>query len=74
MRVKVQRDACGGTGLCAELCPSVFAQDPDYVAYVLEGGARSDAEEGVAVAPEHVEAVREAASSCPTGAVVALEG
>jgi len=70
MKVKVDRALCGGTGLCAEICPTVFAQDPDYVAYVKQGGVRTDTETGVYVPSDCDSAVQEAATACPTGAVV----
>ena len=73
MNAKVDRQLCGGTGLCAEICPSVFAQDPDYVAYVKEDGERIDAEAGAVVPTALEAAVREAVESCPTGAVAIVE-
>jgi ferredoxin len=69
MRVRVDRGACGGTGLCAEICPAVFAQDPDYTAYVKEGGARVDGADGAAVPDSEVSAAKEAVEACPTSAI-----
>jgi ferredoxin len=70
MRVNVNRAACGGTGMCAELCPDVFGQDPDYIAYVKDGGERVDREGGVLVPEELRDAVLESVDACPTSAVV----
>jgi ferredoxin len=74
MRVSISRSACGGSGMCAELCPGVFGQDPDYVAYVKSAGERVDAEAGVFVPQEVRDAVLEAVDACPTGAVVTSDG
>lgn len=58
MRVTVDDGLCLGTGLCEVLCPEVF--DVDLVAEVK------------AEYPETAvhEQVREAADSCPTGAIL----
>jgi ferredoxin len=69
LRVTIDKPLCGGTGLCAEICPSIFGQDADYIAFVMKDGVRAG-DEDVAVAPEQVAVVREAAELCPTGAVV----
>jgi ferredoxin len=71
MRAKVDRKACGGTGLCMEICPMVFAQDPDYIAYVKEDGTRVDGAGGAAVPENEAEAIQEAVEACPTGAITA---
>ena len=60
MRVRVDRTQCGCSGYCARLVPSVFRIGDDNVAQAIEGD----------VPPSLVEAVREAATVCPTGAVV----
>ena len=71
MRAKVDRDACGGTGLCVEICPAVFAQDPDYIAYVKENGTRVVGAVGAVVPEGETESTREAVEACPTGAITA---
>lgn len=73
MRARVNRDVCGGSGLCAELCPAVFAQDPNYIVYVLEDGERVDGVEGAVVPTGDQDAAKEAVEACPTEAIVADE-
>jgi ferredoxin len=73
VRARVKREVCGGSGLCAELCPAVFAQDPNYIAYVLEDGERVDGVEGAAVPTGEQDAAKEAVEACPTEAIVADE-
>ena len=60
MRVRVDRTQCGCSGYCARLVPSVFRIGDDSVARAIETD----------VPPSQVEAVREAATVCPTGAVL----
>jgi ferredoxin len=60
MRVKVDRTQCGCSGYCARLVPGVFHIGDDHVAQSIEAD----------ISPSLVEAVREAARVCPTGAVV----
>lgn len=36
MKVWIDQDLCTGDGLCAEICPDVFAMHDDGLAYVKE--------------------------------------
>ncbi len=59
MRVTVDDDRCGGHGVCFGLCPEVFDLSDDGYAVVKVDE----------VPPEHQEAVRKAATQCPTYAI-----
>ncbi|MEI7474216.1 MAG: ferredoxin [bacterium] len=59
LRASVNKNACIGCGLCAEICPSVFSMTP-------QGLAETTAS---IVDPSMGQAVREAAHSCPTNAI-----
>ncbi|MFB9662988.1 ferredoxin [Glycomyces mayteni] len=60
MKVTVDEDKCCGAGSCVLVAPDVFDQrDEDGIVILLEP----------APAPEHHEAVREAASVCPALAI-----
>ncbi|WP_448536172.1 ferredoxin [Pseudothermotoga sp.] len=56
MRVRVDEAACIGCGVCESLCPDVFKLADDGKAKVLQ----PETEESCA---------RDAADSCPTGAI-----
>ena len=60
MRVRVDRTQCGCSSYCARLVPSVFHIGADNVAQAIE----------TEVPPNLEAAVREAATVCPTGAIV----
>lgn len=62
MKVRVDPDLCAGCGPCADICPEVFElKDDQAVAKVEE-------------VPKDLEAaVREAAETCPPGAIVIEE-
>ena len=54
MPVKVDKDACIGCGLCAGMCPDVFALGDDGKAEVVG---------------DDVDAAQDAMGSCPVGAI-----
>ncbi len=64
MKVKVNKDACIGCGACASICPDVFEIND-------EGLSEAKVEE---VKDELQDEVRDAADSCPTGAIEVNEG
>ncbi len=59
MKVKVNKDACIGCGACAAICDEVFEIND-------EGLSEAKVEE---VKEELQDDVRDAADSCPTGAI-----
>ena len=63
MKVKVNKDACIGCGACAAICDTVFELDDE--------GLSVEKKEEVEVSEE--QAVRDAAESCPTGAIEVTE-
>lgn len=64
MKVKVNKDACIGCGACAAICDEVFEIND-------EGLSEAKVEE---VKEELQDEVRDAADSCPTGAIEVEEG
>ena len=64
MKVKVNKDACIGCGACAAICDKVFEIND-------EGLSEAKVEE---VKEEFQDEVRDAADSCPTGAIEVNEG
>ena len=59
MKVHVDRDICAGFGVCLGLCAQVFELHDDGYAIVQVSE----------VAPEFEDAVRQAASQCPSNAI-----
>lgn len=59
MKACIDRDACIGCELCANICPEVFQMDDESIAIVI-----------VDVIPSEVEdTAKEAEESCPTDAI-----
>ena len=59
MKVSVNFDLCSSIGVCMSIAPDVFEVRDDGYLYVLNEQPGSD----------RAEAVREAAASCPNGAI-----
>ena len=70
MKVKVNKDACIGCGACAAICDEVFEINDEGLSEVK---VEND-EEFVSVKEELQDEVRDAADSCPTGAIEIEEG
>jgi ferredoxin len=64
MKIAADRDMCIGAGLCVVTAPAVFDQDDDGIV-VME----TEEPDGAAA-----DAVREAVSLCPSGALSLLDG
>ncbi len=62
MKVRIIREECIACGVCAGIAPEVFTMGED--------SAEVESED---VPTEHEEAVREAAESCPTEAIMVEE-
>jgi ferredoxin len=60
VRIEADRDICIGAGMCALTAPEVFDQDAD------DGRVRLLDDRPTA---EHVDAVRQAVTLCPSGAL-----
>ena len=63
MKVRVDPDLCTGCGPCADIAPEVFEIRDDVSTVLVKE-----------VPPDQEDAVREAAESCPTGAIIIEEG
>lgn len=63
MRARIDVDLCDGCGVCEQVAEEVFELNDDGVAEVILDP----------VPPEHEDAVREAAESCPTEAIILEE-
>ncbi|MDO5393409.1 MAG: ferredoxin [Mycoplasmatota bacterium] len=59
MKVKVNKDACIGCGACAAICDTVFELDDEGLSVAKKEEVKDDEKQ----------AVRDAADSCPTGAI-----
>ena len=64
MRVEVDDELCAGHGVCAGLCPDVFAIDDD------EGFARVLVD---IVPSQHHDVVRQSVDRCPAHAITITE-
>ena len=69
MKVKVNKDACIGCGACASICPDVFELNDEGLSEVKVEEENKEKEEFVSVKEELQDEVRDAADSCPTGAI-----
>ena len=70
MRVKVDKQRCAGTGLCAEICPDVFGISSDYTVFLKRDGEEAQDGETVVSPDELADSVEEAAQSCPTDTIL----
>ena len=68
MKVKVNKDACIGCGACAAICDEVFEINDEGLSEV-KVEENKEKEEFVSVKEELQDEVRDAADSCPTGAI-----
>lgn len=59
MKASVDRQACIGCELCANICPAVFEMDEDQISTVIADPVPLEVEESA----------READDSCPTNAI-----
>ncbi len=64
MKVWIEQDYCTGDGLCADLCPDVFAMNDDGLAYVKDDGGFARTGERVDVDQAMEEAVLDAQAQC----------
>lgn len=62
MKAKVDSQLCTGCGPCEEICPQVFKIENDMSVVKV-----------TVVPPEAEDSCREAAESCPTGAISLIE-
>ena len=69
MKVKVNKDACIGCGACAQICDEVFELNDDGLNEVKVEEENKEKDEFVSVKEELQDEVRDAAESCPTGAI-----
>lgn len=60
MRVRIDPVRCGCSGFCERIAPGVFALPPSGASEVIDATP----------APDQHDAVREAATMCPTGAII----
>jgi ferredoxin len=65
VRVHTESDLCFGSGYCKQIAPNIFATDADGVVTLP---AASDGDT-VTVSEADVAAVKEAVSTCPSGAI-----
>lgn len=62
MKAKIDPDLCTACGVCEEICAEVFEVPEDVAVVKLDP-----------IPPEHYDACREAAESCPTEAIIIEE-
>ena len=73
MKVKDNKDACIGCGACAAICDEVFEINDEGLSEVKVEENSENKEEFVSVKEELQDEVRDAADSCPTGAIEVKE-
>lgn len=65
LKLEINKSACCGYGLCAEICPEVYKLDDNGIVYL---------EEGFEYVPEGLEeTAREGADACPQFAITVVE-
>ena len=69
MKVKVNKDACIGCGACAAICDEIFEINDEGLSEVKVEENSENKEEFISVKEELQDEVRDAADSCPTGAI-----
>ncbi len=62
MKVKIDPELCNGDEVCVQLCPDVFEMEEDKAIVKMED-----------IPDDLVDAVREAADSCPAEAIIIEE-
>ena len=62
LEIKIDREACMGSGNCSFWAPGVFDLDDDGIAVVIDAGAAPD------------DKIILAAQGCPTQAIAILDG
>jgi ferredoxin len=64
MKVSIEQDYCTGDGLCADLCPDVFAMNDEGLAHVKEAGGLAGTGQRVEVDQAMEEGVLDAQAQC----------
>ena len=63
MKAYVDPNICSGTGVCVQICPQVFEMSKDGYAVAKQDPVPEELQDNV----------REAETSCPTGAITVTE-
>jgi len=66
--VSIDHDLCIAAGSCVNIAPAVFRIGDENRAVVLKDGTAARTQT-LDVSDEQLEAIRDAAQSCPTGAI-----
>lgn len=67
VKVKIDKEACIGCGVCASICENVFSLGDDGKAEIVEGYRESDSSTGNV--PDDIDCVDSAIESCPVNAI-----